>query len=89
MPILYGSINDFKFARLLLARSIDRSIDHYKMFNIDTMNQYFYVREGENRPLADSYPPALRNTDSFCQKFTFCNDRKIDRSIKQVADEQT
>ena len=65
MPILNGGINDFKFARLLLARSIDRSIDNYNMLNIGKMNQYFYVREDENRLMADSHLTARRNTDSF------------------------
>ena len=51
MPVLKGNINDFKFVRLVLARSNDRSIDHYKMLNIDTMNQYFYVREVDNRQM--------------------------------------
>ena len=54
----------FKFARLLLARSIDRSIDLYKMFIIHRKNQYIYAREGENLKKADFHLSALRNTDS-------------------------
>ena len=70
MPILNGRINYFKFARLLFALSIDRSFDYYKMLIFDKKNQYFYVREGENRP-ADSYPPACINIDYFSQKLRF------------------
>ena len=51
--------------------------------------QYFYVRKDENRSLADSYFPASRNTDSFCQWLIFCNDRLIGRLIGVVAIEQT
>jgi hypothetical protein len=68
--ILNRRISEFKFARLLLFRSINRLTDLRKMFISFHMkkNQYFYTTEGEILPLADSHSPVCRNTDSGWQR---------------------
>ena len=70
MPNLNCNINDLKFPRMQLARSIDRlidrsndqsngsigSIDHYKMLIVDKMIHYFYAQKGKNRSMGRFSP---------------------------------
>ena len=60
--------------RWLYSSSISRSVNRsLQMLITINMNQYFYVPEGDIRPIVDFYTTARRNTDSFHWRLWFEN----------------